>query len=63
MFVELYVHLDEIKCLWIWKDKDSSIDPLSWHAYGEYMVLNPILLGRVWFIAGSAYSSRASGFI
>ena len=26
------------------------IDPLSWHAYGEYMVLNPILLGGVWFI-------------
>ena len=23
---------------------------LSWHAYGEYMVLNPILLGGVWFI-------------
>ena len=42
MLVESYVYLDEIKCLILKGYKFIDRHFISWHAYGEYMVLNPI---------------------
>ena len=49
MFVELYVHLDEIKCMWFWKDKEPNETNFIWKKLSHFATIPNIIRIFLWY--------------